>query len=124
MGLAALLVLVALGIGIVVACVYGMCVGLARLAKLVWGAIQPETSAPRRLPDVRVGTGLVPAAQPIALQPCWDTRNCAPEAREKCPAYARKELPCWLANMQSAGKLKHECLTCSHFSMVSLMGAK
>jgi len=124
MGLAALLVLVALGIGLVVACAYVVCVGLARLARLVWGAMQPETATPRRLPDARMGTVLTPGTQPVTLQPCWEARGCVPEAREKCPAYVHKELPCWLANMQSAGKLKHECLACSHFSLVGLMGAR
>jgi hypothetical protein len=46
---------------------------------------------------------------------CWETRNCPPERRANCPAYARPDIPCWQVFRSADGSLKTACLTCSVF---------
>ena len=52
--------------------------------------------------------------------PCWDLKGCSLSARVECPAYARPNIPCWLAKELAVGQLNAECFDCdqyrSHFA--------
>ncbi len=60
--------------------------------------------------------------QPILgqAQHCWEIKGCAPEAIQKCPAFIRQDLPCWLANQVATGSLKPGCATCGQFKPVQV----
>lgn len=47
--------------------------------------------------------------------PCWEVRDCPPERREGCPAYARQGVPCWQVFRSREGALKEDCLGCAVF---------
>jgi hypothetical protein len=49
----------------------------------------------------------------LAKQPlhCWEIKGCDPAAYSKCPAFARQDLPCWLA-LQVAGIKIDRCVIC------------
>jgi MerR family transcriptional regulator/heat shock protein HspR len=50
----------------------------------------------------------------LALVPCWDIRGCAPEAKESCPAWKERGLPCWdLA--RRGGVKKNGCYKCEAY---------
>jgi hypothetical protein len=44
------------------------------------------------------------------LVPCWETMNCPPSIREKCPAYGVSSIPCW--EVKSNGNLPAACQAC------------
>jgi hypothetical protein len=45
---------------------------------------------------------------------CWEITQCALAKRDKCPAYDRTYLPCWLARkLANGGRLEHACLECA-----------
>ena len=121
MGPVALAVMAMVGICAIVAVLYGMSWGLMRMVRLLWRLVNPGQpgAAPRPLPAM--GTAASFETRSTALPPCWETKDCSAEARSHCPAYGKRDVPCWLAHLQAAGKLKSECLTCPHFSLVGLM---
>ena len=44
---------------------------------------------------------------------CWETKNCTLAKRDKCPAYDRTYLPCWLAlKLANGGRLERACPRC------------
>lgn len=44
---------------------------------------------------------------------CWELKRCALARRDKCPAYDRTYLPCWLAlKLANGGRLERGCLDC------------
>jgi hypothetical protein len=51
---------------------------------------------------------------------CWDVNHCTSEQKAKCPAYARKEIPCWQAFRQSNGVLRENCIGCNVFKEAPL----
>jgi len=46
---------------------------------------------------------------------CWDVNHCTSEQKAKCPAYARKEIPCWQVFRQPNGVLRETCIGCNVF---------
>ncbi len=46
---------------------------------------------------------------------CWETRDCAPEKRDSCPAYSQSEVPCWQIFRDGQGRLLETCLDCEVF---------
>lgn len=46
---------------------------------------------------------------------CWEFKNCSPEQREKCSAYAHRETPCWQHFRDQRGYLREQCLGCDVF---------
>ncbi len=46
---------------------------------------------------------------------CWERRDCPPEKRDACPAYATADLPCWQVFRQNHGRLLEACLNCEVF---------
>lgn len=46
------------------------------------------------------------------IQPCWEARQCPPEARERCPGYVLSPLPCWVARGLVSEKRSELCTTC------------
>ncbi len=120
MGLAVFLALVALCIAIIVAVLYGVCIGVARLFRLAWRALQPQAQAASE----RSRSVLRPAAetaQPPARPKCWEAKGCKPEARSRCPAFLKPQLPCWQATLTQSGKLRPQCLACPQFSAVGMV---
>jgi hypothetical protein len=44
---------------------------------------------------------------------CWELRGCSLAKRDKCPAYNRTYLPCWLAvQLANGGHLERACVDC------------
>ena len=42
---------------------------------------------------------------------CWEILNCPPEKREACPAYARRDVPSWVAiGLGRAGRISEVCV--------------
>jgi hypothetical protein len=47
---------------------------------------------------------------------CWELKCCALARRDKCPAYNRTYLPCWLAlKLANGGHIERACLDCLLF---------
>jgi len=47
----------------------------------------------------------------VSQERCWELRNCSPQKRETCPAYAHPEEPCW-AVVSANGHLPRACRDC------------
>lgn len=42
---------------------------------------------------------------------CWEILQCSPEKREACPAYARRDLPSWVAiGLGKGGRISEVCV--------------
>lgn len=54
-------------------------------------------------------------SDPPPRMPCWKQRNCPPEQRERCPAFARQNMPCWQVFRGGNGHLKETCFSCPVF---------
>ncbi len=53
------------------------------------------------------------AHEPAPAVHCWELKRCALARRDRCPAYDRTYLPCWLARkLANGGRLEHACLDC------------
>lgn len=49
---------------------------------------------------------------PMAERPhCWEIHNCPASLRDKCPAFAHPDTPCWELS-RSNGHLKPACRSC------------
>jgi hypothetical protein len=60
--------------------------------------------------------GRAPMAQVLYAGPhCWDDKGCTPEMKATCPAFARPELPCWLAVQMKTGHLNKNCTDCDFY---------
>ena len=46
---------------------------------------------------------------------CWEAKDCPPEKRDKCPAYAKPETPCWHVFRGKDRLLRESCLGCAFF---------
>jgi hypothetical protein len=51
---------------------------------------------------------------------CWATKDCAPEKRERCPAYMQQVQPCWQTFRSEGGHLREDCLECDVFRKAPL----
>src|SRR3972149_3084304 len=51
---------------------------------------------------------------------CWELRNCPPERRANCLAYAQPGFPCWQVFRGSEGQLREACLECDVFTQAPL----
>ena len=47
----------------------------------------------------------------LALMPCWETRGCSPEDRERCPSWTERSTPCWDLARKSGTNSRH-CHEC------------
>ncbi len=65
--------------------------------------------------EARLEAYLASAGARVANRGCWDTKHCTPEQKAKCPAFARKEIPCWQVFRQPNGKLRQGCIGCTVF---------
>jgi MerR family transcriptional regulator/heat shock protein HspR len=48
----------------------------------------------------------------LALLPCWDLKQCAPEDRGKCRAVQDTVQPCWMINKSECRKRGLDCRQC------------
>ena len=112
MGLAALMVGLLIAGVLVVSIAYGVILGLMRLGEFLWRLLVEEPE-------------MAPTSGALATAPCWEAKGCPPAVREACPAYQQRQedLPCWLTNMRTEGRLRVSCLTCSRFSVADLVAA-
>ncbi len=112
MGIAALFVGILVAVVIVSAIVYGTVIGLAHGWRFLWRNLMEDQ-----------GSRIEMAEGQAKELPCWEEKECPPSVRQACPAYLRRKegLPCWLANLQSEGKLRVSCLTCERFSIKELV---
>jgi hypothetical protein len=46
---------------------------------------------------------------------CWDAKQCPADLKAACPAYAKPELPCWLAMQMKTGHLTANCSGCDFY---------
>jgi hypothetical protein len=53
----------------------------------------------------------------VREQPCWELKACSQAVREKCPAYKRPDVPCWLVRRRAEGRLPAACYDCELFSL-------
>lgn len=99
-----------LRLGVPVAVTIGLAWALRRLDAR-WQA-QAEVESRQALSVEIPPSAVVPFA---SERPCWEQRNCAPAARDHCPAYAHQSLPCWLTRREVEGALPEACYTCGIF---------
>jgi hypothetical protein len=57
------------------------------------------------------------AMSPVAKQSCWTLKGCGEAARDRCPAFKRPNIPCWLARRRVEGRLPATCYDCELFSL-------
>jgi len=52
---------------------------------------------------------------------CWEILQCSPEKREACPAYARRDLPSWVAiGLGKGGKISEVCVNSTLLDLKTL----
>lgn len=121
MALAFFLVLVVVGVVAIGFMIYGVFLGLARLAdhvKRLWLYVTADASAERQLVAMEIeALEGIAAAQPAGH--CWEIKECLDGFRGECPAARRLDLPCWLALMQANpdGHVNARCLACKLFNV-------
>ena len=54
----------------------------------------------------------------LSLIPCWTIKNCPPEARERCSAFAQHDKPCWMVSGKSWDCRSAECRDCPVYTEV------
>jgi hypothetical protein len=86
--------------------------GLSYLAYRWLGAAK-ETEQAAQQPSI--GGPAAVASVLYAGSHCWDNKKCPADLLAKCPAYARPELPCWLAIQMKTGHLKDKCFNCNFY---------
>lgn len=65
------------------------------------------------------GVGINGIGRLLALIPCWEIKDCAPEEREQCDAYYNEELPCWSAQIKQGICAETECRLCEVYDSAS-----
>ena len=58
-----------------------------------------------------------PTLSGLVRQGCWTLRGCGEAVRDRCPAFKRPNIPCWLARRQVEGRLPAACYDCELFSL-------
>jgi hypothetical protein len=49
---------------------------------------------------------------------CWEVLHCSPEKRETCPAYARRDVPSWVAiGLDKGGRVSEVCVNSTLFDL-------
>lgn len=103
----------AVRVGVPIAAMIGLGVALHRLDQR-W---QREAAAESlQALDVTARMAMVMAAE----APCWEQKNCAPEQRERCPAFHNVTLPCWLVRRDAEGTLPDACFSCALFKQTKV----
>ena len=52
---------------------------------------------------------------------CWEILQCSPEKREACPAYARRDLPSWVAiGLGKGGRISEVCVNSTLLDLKTL----
>ena len=58
------------------------------------------------------GYGLDAIEKLLELAPCWELRDCSPEARAACPASRDRRLRCWQLRERTCSNGIDSCETC------------
>jgi hypothetical protein len=96
----------------------GVPVGLTLL--LAWGLKrldarwQAEAERQAARPEVRQVA--------VSQLNCWEIRNCPPQRRASCLAFARSDKPCW-ENFSQNGYLRETCRDCLVFGRAQALAA-
>ena len=100
----------------VIAGLFGLRVGVPLIITLVIGHLLARLDA--RWQTAELGRRAKAEASSRAIEPprCWEINGCNPGAREKCPAYQLRPLPCWLAFRKLQGRLPERCFGCPVFA--------
>lgn len=57
----------------------------------------------------------------VAPKHCWEILQCSPEKREACPAYARRDLPSWVAiGLGKGGQISEVCVNSTLLDLKTL----
>jgi MerR family transcriptional regulator/heat shock protein HspR len=48
----------------------------------------------------------------LALLPCWELKPCAPEEKERCPAFIDPKSPCWMLDESLCARKGADCRLC------------
>ncbi len=52
---------------------------------------------------------------------CWEILHCSPEKRETCPAYARRDVPSWVASgLGKGGRVSEVCVNSTLLDLKTL----
>jgi len=52
---------------------------------------------------------------------CWEILRCPPEKREACPAYVRRDVPCWVAvGLAKGRRISEVCVNCTLLDLKAL----
>jgi hypothetical protein len=52
---------------------------------------------------------------------CWEVLHCSPEKRETCPAYARRDVPSWVAiGLDKGERVSQVCVNSTLFDLKTL----
>lgn len=87
--------------------------GMKRLVRH-WEKEEAEPVQPRPSIPLAMST---PAAAPSKKNiPCWVFNNCDEKKRNACPAYASPSLACWVARLQSEGRVPAKCAGCTLYT--------
>jgi hypothetical protein len=92
----------------------GVPIGLTVLA--AWLLKRLDEGWQRQAEHRRAGANALGAA-PAEVR-CWEKRACPEAGRERCPAYARPDIPCWQVFREIEGGLPSRCLLCEVFRSV------
>lgn len=57
---------------------------------------------------------------PAVTIPCWVFNNCEESKRHDCAAYKQPGIPCFLARLQSEGKMPSDCPDCEMYALATV----
>ena len=81
-----------------------------------------EAGQPHPQPTIPL-TLAAPARPAKRALPCWLVKNCDPQTREGCPAYANPLLACWVARLRADGQVTARCTGCELYSGATALAA-
>ncbi len=97
----------------VVAGLFVLRIGLPLTVSLLIGHLLSKLDEKWQADELARQTASTPAKR--TAPPCWEVKGCDAAAREACPGYLLRPLPCWLAHRRVTGRLPQRCFTCQVF---------
>lgn len=102
---------------------YGMLLGVQALGRTLLRLFWPDLPEVERRAHLLPETEIAVSRSLTPVERCWDIKQCLQGKRDKCPAFKKRNLPCWLANMRAGEgyRLKPECVACTQFSLPAML---